>query len=133
LGILTLLLAGPLGLTPPAWAQDGTSAADGQQVFVQSHCSGCHGELGYGGAGPPLRGNHILPVTDYVIAQILVGRGIMPSFADKLDDRQIAAVATYIRTSWGNKDGPVDAASVTKIRQFLTTHQALPAPSDTGE
>ena len=48
----------------------------------------------------------------------------MPSFAHKLSNEQIAAVATYIRTSWGNKFGPVSAGDVAKAREQFTSPDA---------
>ena len=40
----------------------------------------------------------------------------MPSFAWKLSDDQIAAVATYVRNAWGNKADPVTADDVKALR-----------------
>jgi len=88
----------------------------GQQVFMNARCFACHGEYGFGGVGPRFRQNRFLGMSDYVIGQILVGRGIMPSFAKALDDDQIAAVATYVRTNWGNNFGPVKPQEVAKVR-----------------
>ena len=39
----------------------------------------------------------------------------MPGFA-ALDDRTVAAVASYIRNAWGNSAPPVRAADVTALR-----------------
>jgi mono/diheme cytochrome c family protein len=33
-----------------------------------------------------------------------------------LNDERIAALCTYVRSSWGNRAGPVDAAAVAKQR-----------------
>jgi mono/diheme cytochrome c family protein len=99
-----------------ALAQD---KAKGQQVFMQARCFACHGEYGFGGVGPRFRQDRFLGMSDYVIGQILVGRGIMPSFANALDDDQIAAVATYLRTSWGNDFGPVKPQEVAKVRNEI--------------
>jgi mono/diheme cytochrome c family protein len=109
-----LVLAGVCGWIGPAVAQN---AADGSQAYMQSGCFVCHGQAGEGGAGPRLRGDPFLSITDYVAAQILLGRGIMPSFGQKLDDQQIAAVASYVRTSWGNKYGEVKPEEVAQIRK----------------
>jgi hypothetical protein len=65
-------------------------------------------------------------MSDYVIGQILIGRGVMPSFAKALDDKQIAQVASYIRNSWGNSFGPVKPEEVAKVRQDIKLHP----PSD---
>jgi hypothetical protein len=43
----------------------------------------------------------------------------MPSFAWKLDDRQVAAVATYVRNEWGNAAPAVTADQVAKLRARL--------------
>ncbi len=88
---------------------------------MRAGCFACHGEMGYGGAGPRFRNDKLLAADDYVVGQILLGRGIMPSFAHKLDDHQIAAVATYIRTSWGNDFGPVSVDQVAKARKEFTS------------
>jgi len=45
--------------------------------------------------------------------------GAMPSFAWKLSDEQVAAVATYLRNSWGNAAKPVSADDVADKRALL--------------
>jgi mono/diheme cytochrome c family protein len=45
-------------------------------------------------------------------------RGAMPSVAH-LTDSEIADIATYVRSSWGNKASAVDAALVSKLREQL--------------
>ncbi len=44
----------------------------------------------------------------------------MPAFGWKLSDQQIAAVLSYIRTSWGNSATSLDAAKVHQLRESLT-------------
>ena len=44
----------------------------------------------------------------------------MPGFAWLLDDRQTAAVLTYIRNAWGNAAPEVTAEAVTERRNSLT-------------
>jgi mono/diheme cytochrome c family protein len=41
----------------------------------------------------------------------------MPAFAWVLDDRQVAAVLTYVRNAWGNAAPPVTAADVAAARK----------------
>lgn len=103
------------GLTRAAWtaviawclclgtasAQNTPAPNQGLQVFKTSGCFVCHGEMGTGGAGPAFRGDPFLAISDYVVAQILLGRTIMPAYGEALNDGQIAAVASYIRNSWG--------------------------------
>jgi mono/diheme cytochrome c family protein len=133
-----LLLAGVIlapataALLPAAALAQNDKPPSGGQVFMDAHCNICHGQMGSGGAGPAFRNNQILHVTDYVIAQILLGGGIMPSFADKLSDQEIAAVATYIRTSWGNQAGPVNPAEVASVRRLLQQEKALPVADNGG-
>lgn len=137
LSLLALGAAGLLvGLPSPSFAQvsvdhpapklesvPGGQANDkGWQVFMSSRCFACHGEYGFGGVGPRFRENRFLGLADYVVGQILIGRGIMPSFADALSDQQIADVASYIRNSWGNKFGPVTSQEVAKVRQEIQVH-----------
>ncbi len=69
-------------------------------------CQGCHmpDAKGTTGAGsyPALASNPRVGAAAYVILRVLNGQGGMPSFNTQLDDRQIAALATYIRTHFGN-------------------------------
>jgi len=97
-------------------------------------CAGCHMENGEGLAGvfPPLKGNNVVQASDpgTLVHIILSGAktattvkkptGLaMPAFDWKLDDDQVAAVATYLRNSWGNLAPPVSAADVGNLRQKL--------------
>jgi mono/diheme cytochrome c family protein len=100
-----------LAFSPPASAQ-----SSAERIYVDQGCAVCHGLIGHGGVGPDLVGDHFLLFGDYVVAQILLGRGQMPGFADKLSDDQIAAVASYIRQSWGNKLGDLSPDQVKQIR-----------------
>ncbi|HEY7663077.1 MAG TPA: cytochrome c [Xanthobacteraceae bacterium] len=113
------LLASPAVATIPwaAAAAENGAHPNGKSVFMDARCYACHGQYGNGTVGPRLRENRFVGLPDYVVGQILVGRGVMPSFAESLDDQQIAAVATYIRTSWGNNFGAVSASQVADIRQ----------------
>jgi mono/diheme cytochrome c family protein len=89
-----------------------SSGGAGAQIFVQQGCAACHGVSGEGGIGPKLAGDTRLENTTYVVTRILGGGGPMPAFAAKLSASQIAKVATYIRTSWGNTFGKVTEAQV---------------------
>jgi mono/diheme cytochrome c family protein len=40
----------------------------------------------------------------------------MPSYADILNDDQVAAVSNFMRGSWGNRAAPVSAAQVVQQR-----------------
>jgi mono/diheme cytochrome c family protein len=94
-------------------------AAASETIFMNARCFACHGQDGYGGVGPRFRQDHFLALTDYVIGQILIGRSVMPSFAEALSDQQIADVATYIRNNWGNQFGGVQPQEVANVRNEL--------------
>jgi mono/diheme cytochrome c family protein len=93
--------------------------ASGADLYKQSGCVVCHGGFGTGGFGPTLAGDPMLALQQYVVAQILIGRGQMPAFDRRLSDEQIAAVASYIRNSWGNNFGPVATKEVTDTRDLM--------------
>lgn len=99
----------------PDFASGSELVDRGHQLYAQLHCSGCHGGMGFGTIGPKFRGNDRLNDDVHVVGQILIGPGIMPSFAE-LSDAQIAAVASYIRESWGNEYGELNANRVNEIR-----------------
>jgi cbb3-type cytochrome c oxidase subunit III len=96
----------------------GDTAQRGQAVF-EDNCAQCHRSNGEGipAAFPALNKNpFVLGDPKPVIATVLIGRkgslGQMPTWKDKLDDGQIAAVVTYIRQAWSNRAAPVAPAMV---------------------
>lgn len=105
-----------IGAPDPSAEADGGEGADpmlvaelqaeGKDVFA-AQCAACHGERGGGGQGPALAGNDALDDRAYVVRQIKNGSRFMPPFGSVLSSRELAAVATFIRTSWGNEFGPV--------------------------
>ncbi len=99
-----------------AMGKDALVAA-GQPIY-QRNCSACHQA---GGAGippnfPSLVGSAMVGGdTEPQITQLLKGKGMMPPFAN-LSDADIAAVATYVRNSWGNDGGVIQPADVAALR-----------------
>jgi len=70
--------------------------ARGRKLYF-GNCAHCHGEDAHGDEGPDL---HDVEVSDRRIATV-VKRGIkgeMPTFGKKLNDADIAALITYVRT-----------------------------------
>ncbi|HEU5019712.1 MAG TPA: cytochrome c [Pseudolabrys sp.] len=121
-GIRCLLLAAiavnmPMG--EPAFAA-ASQQPDGQQVYVREGCQVCHGGMGRGGVGPSFVGDRLLALPDYVVTRILIGGGEMPAFEDKISDAEIAAVANYIRTTWGDQPGNITARQITAERKKLS-------------
>jgi mono/diheme cytochrome c family protein len=103
--------------TPNPQAAPGAAEAMalGAKIYA-ANCAACHSPVG--GGMPPiipnLAGNDSVTATmPYtVIGAVLSGVSPwkggppMPGFASSLSDEQIAAVANYVRTSWGNKAAP---------------------------
>ncbi|WP_168073559.1 cytochrome c [Caulobacter sp. SSI4214] len=109
-------LAFPLavGIAAPALA----FAASGQQLFMDN-CSACHQPTGKGvkGAFPALAGSPFVQGDPkIVITTVLNGRAGMPSFKDDLTDPDLAAILTYVRSSWGNKASAIKPADVAAAR-----------------
>jgi mono/diheme cytochrome c family protein len=125
----TILLAGPVAAGEPVNQPQPVEQAKGpaeptkesmthgKDVYL-ARCAVCHKADGVGGTGgaPGLVANSRLRDATNVIIQILNGGEYMPAFAFVLSDGDVAAVATYIRNSWGNHDGAVNEAGVTKAR-----------------
>ncbi|MGA8576670.1 MAG: c-type cytochrome [Candidatus Cybelea sp.] len=100
-------------------------AAIGSPVSVQvgasvyaKNCAVCHQAKGEGGIGPALAGNPHVNVGNptTMLTTILQGRNAMPSWRGQLAASDIAAVATFVRSSWGNNAGPVTVQQVTAIK-----------------
>jgi alcohol dehydrogenase (quinone), cytochrome c subunit len=104
----------------------------GAAIYTE-HCEECHRSSGRGAflKAPPLAGSAVVqgrdPATliNVILHGAQVGRRIaagfgawedMKSFADTLADEEVAAVATYVRASWGNRGGVVTTANVTRAR-----------------
>src|SRR5665213_3740334 len=111
--------------------------AAGQAVY-RDQCSACHGLDGRGVAMlfPSLVQSSLAHASDPTSAIRLVLRGgrsvatdaeptapAMPSFGWQLKDEQVAAVLSYIRTTWKPAASPVTAAKVEQIRQQLATRR----------
>jgi mono/diheme cytochrome c family protein len=99
---------------PALQAEIDLLVAEGDIVYHSVGCSGCHGANGEGANGPPFVGNTTLESAGAIIAQMLFPdqeHDPMPAFGH-LEDRQLAAVATYIRNSWGNNYGIARETSV---------------------
>jgi alcohol dehydrogenase (quinone), cytochrome c subunit len=108
----------------------GDLAARGATLYLKQ-CSSCHGRDGNGHSDllPPLAGS--APVLERnpssVINVILNGAGRiivngvpdsyrMTPFRVLLSDQDVADVATFIRHSWGNEAGTVQASQVQELR-----------------
>ncbi len=102
----------------------------GQDIY-KNQCAQCHGKEGQGlpEAYPALAGSLAVQLSDptnLVLSVLQGGFGPstqarpypygMPPFKMALDDRQIGAVLSYIRSQWGNQAGEVTPLQVNRIR-----------------
>lgn len=100
-------------------------SSNGAAVFT-TNCASCHQSDGKGGgAAPALAGNTLVTGTAakviHIVKNGLTGsvqvngktfNGIMPAWKGVISNDDIAAVTTYIRSSWGNKASAVTSAQV---------------------
>jgi len=121
--LLFLLLSLVLGLQS-AWGQNDLFPKGKAFFETEGNCVDCHRLNGKGlpGTYPALNGNpFVTGEPKPVITTVLNGRkgdlGEMPSWKDKLDDQQVAAVVTYIRHAWSNKAPGVTPALAAEIRK----------------
>jgi mono/diheme cytochrome c family protein len=103
--------------------------ARGGELYRQ-HCADCHGKQGQGFAGiyPALAGNRAVTLASASnLVQVIRRGGFapstaghprpfgMPPFEQLLPDEDIAAVATYVRQSWGHQASSVSALDVRRL------------------
>jgi len=107
------------------------AAVDGGQIY-SAQCVACHQATGAGlpGVFPPLAGAEWVTGPENVAAAILLHgvtgkltvkgaayNGQMPAFKDKLNDAEIAAVLSHIRSNFGNAAPKVSADAVKAARE----------------
>ncbi|PWK62383.1 c-type cytochrome [Roseicyclus mahoneyensis] len=105
-------------LAPAARAQgaDGANALAAGQTLYEANCAICHQSSGAGRppAFPDLRGNDILADPYVLVSKVAQGLGNMPPFPT-LTAEEIAALATYVGSAWGNSYGAPTEAEVAEI------------------
>ena len=139
LGLVTAASIGTLRFTSVAEARSSDRVAqqqgpDGKAVYGTT-CAACHQATGDGVSGvfPPLAGSEWVTGDEAKLARIVLHgltgpvevagetyAGMMPPWGGALKDPELAAVLTYIRSSWGNKATPVTAAKIASIRAATT-------------
>jgi mono/diheme cytochrome c family protein len=131
-----------VGLLPAMRGHSSTAVAaqspNGAQIYANS-CAACHQPNGAGKDEqfPPLAGSEWVTGPEGRIIRIvlhgLTGEidvegqlfsGLMPPLGAALKDDEIAAVATFVRSSWGNKAAAVTPATVAQIRKDNATRTA---------
>lgn len=131
--------------TVVAWMQRGADQAvprdparrAAQQAFETGRvafnlsCAPCHQESGEGRAGlaPPLLGSRWVKGADAGLIRIALhgkenpGKGLVMPPWRHLEDSQIAAILTYVKREFGNRDAVVDAGAVGAIRAASATRE----------
>jgi mono/diheme cytochrome c family protein len=117
--------------TMAAASGNGASASDGAKVY-QTNCSSCHQANGQGveGTFPPLAGNPVVTGDPKQVIHIVkyglngsiqvsghTFNGMMPAWGQQLSNADVAAVITYIRSSWGNSAPAVSESDVAGVSQ----------------
>src|SRR6478736_9413605 len=111
-------------------AQAPAQGPDGKVVYSTT-CAACHQATGEGveGTYPPLANSEIVNGDENKVIRIVLNgltgpvevagetySGMMPPWGGVLKDPEIAAVLTYVRSTWGNKGAPITASKVAAIR-----------------
>jgi mono/diheme cytochrome c family protein len=108
---------------------DAAVMAQGAALY-KDNCAACHGEQGEGrGDYPSLVRNRTATMKSPVnMVRIIFSGGFppatagnprpygMPPFGQTLSDAEIAAVATYVRNSWGNEAPPISQVDMLHLR-----------------
>jgi mono/diheme cytochrome c family protein len=132
--LLSLQTAQAKHTAPEASAVPAPSATTslGARVY-EAQCAQCHGKQGEGQADafPALAGNRAVTAdnTNNLILMVLYGgfgpstTGVprphgMPPFVLTLNNAEIAAVLSHVRTTWGNRAAPMSEFDVNTIRNL---------------
>jgi mono/diheme cytochrome c family protein len=119
------------------------SLFDDGRLAYQKYCQACHqpGGLGQPGMFPPLAGSDwvladgpnrlIRIVLDGLTGPITVNgqqfNNVMVPWRDTIqDDRELAAVLTYVRNEWGNKASEVPVEKITQVREATKNRTGRP-------
>ncbi|MSQ71051.1 MAG: cytochrome c [Betaproteobacteria bacterium] len=117
-------------LRPPEQVAGGRTKVDGKQTFA-AKCAACHQATGLGVTGvfPPLAASEWVTGDEKVLINILLHgingeievkgskyNGAMPAF-NALEDNELAAVLSYIRSDWGNNVPEVKTGTVKTVRE----------------
>ena len=115
------------------------------ETLYARHCASCHGADGAGGPDgvPPLAGSDWLKerapeeLVDVLLqglrGEIVVNgrayQGAMPGFADRLDDVELAAIASHVLTRWRPSGAPMAPDRVAARRGALALPPDPPGPN----
>jgi len=126
------------------------SSGDSGAAIYAAACAGCHDSarpLPYGGIRLALSTALSAPVPNNLVNIVLTGvrpvegerSPIMPGFGDSMDDRQIAALASYLRArfgkgpAWSNLEQTIQDARRTQTAYLRTSAPPGNAPVDSAQ
>jgi mono/diheme cytochrome c family protein len=120
---------------PADWAPPPAPVRARGAAIYKDKCAGCHGPEGEGAAAGggiacvPLAGNRLVTMASPAnLLHVLVDGGFaptttgnprpfgMPPFGLQLNDAELAAVASYVRSAWGNEAPQIDPLDVVRVR-----------------
>jgi mono/diheme cytochrome c family protein len=98
--------------------------------LYEKHCAECHRADGSGKppAYPRLAGNHSITASSVNPIRMVLNGGYppstagnprpygMPPYGPLMNDEEVAAVVSYVRSAWGNQGAPVGAGEVSRYR-----------------
>jgi cytochrome c oxidase cbb3-type subunit 3 len=122
--------AAPVNAPPPAnfYTESAYAVSEGQRLFEQYNCVGCHAHGG-GGMGPPLMDNYWIygsePGNIYIT--IMQGRpNGMPSFRNRIPEYQAWELAAYVRSLSGllPKDVAPGRSDEMSVKPSESSHRA---------
>ncbi|MCW6512728.1 c-type cytochrome [Lichenifustis flavocetrariae] len=111
----------PTPVAPNMLSPGRTFAETNGASLYANACQGCHmadarGAIG-AGSYPSLAGDQNLEAAGYVVAVVVRGQRAMPAVGRSMTDEQVAAVADYVRSHFGNAyPDAVTAAEVKAAR-----------------
>ncbi len=110
-----------------------SSPQDGAEIYL-TRCMSCHQMNGGGvpGVFPPLTGTDWVTGDEGVLIRIILNgmtgeievngmvyTGAMPPWGSFLNDEEMAALLTYIRTEWGNDGTEITPETVAEVREAV--------------
>ncbi len=124
----------------PSGSSSAPDKSGGASATYEEYCVTCHRTDGSGVTRifPALAGNDVVDTANATsLVHVVLSGGRRPRSAARpnaypmpafttLDDSEVAAVVTYIRTAWGNAAGPVTAKQVAELRASLSEWEETP-------
>jgi mono/diheme cytochrome c family protein len=111
----------------------GDASKPGALLYLDN-CAACHRPdgMGYDRVFPRLAGNPVVAASDPIslVSIVLAGsqspltaqtpaQFAMPAFAWRLNDRDVAELVNFIRSSWGNSAPETSAGDVARVRKVV--------------